>query len=68
MLIRYVGPHDQVEVRLPSGAVLATCDRDATVDIPDMEAARLLEQPTNWVPAPPPAPAKKAARDAAAEE
>lgn len=63
MLITYVGPHDGVEIRLPDGATVAVCQRGQSVDVPEAEAHRLLEQPTNWQPAPTTAPvARKAGK------
>lgn len=47
--VRYVGPHDGVEVPLPSGLV-ARCERGGTIVVPDDVAKGLLEQPTNWQP------------------
>jgi len=56
VLITYVGPHDGVEIRLPDGATVAVCQRGQSIDVPEAEAMRLLEQPSNWQPAPTPAP------------
>lgn len=50
MDVKYVGPHDGVEVPLPSGLV-ARCERGGTMSVPDDVAKGLLEQPTNWEPA-----------------
>lgn len=50
MDVKYVGPHDGVEVPLPSGLV-ARCERGGTLSVPDDVAKGLLEQPTNWEPA-----------------
>jgi hypothetical protein len=66
VLITYVGPHDGVEIRLPDGATVAVCQRGHDVDVPEAEALRLLEQPSNWQPAttPAPAPARKGGKPA----
>jgi hypothetical protein len=68
MLLRYVGPHDEVETA--DGAI--RCKRDATVEVSPHIAGRapagddpgegLLAQPSNWVaakaaPKAPPVPA-----------
>lgn len=53
MTIRYIGPHDAVDV---TGDGAVTVVRGETVDLGALEKA-LLQQPDNWQPAK--APAKK---------
>ncbi|MEW6583475.1 MAG: hypothetical protein AB1416_12025 [Actinomycetota bacterium] len=59
MKVQYVGPHDGVLIPLPDGRELQV-ERDGIIDVPDELAARLLEQETNWQPAPAPARTGKA--------
>lgn len=49
--ITYVGPHDAVDV--PAAGVTGLA-RGETVEVGSGLAASLLEQPTNWQPAPAP--------------
>ena len=63
MKLRYIGPHDAVEVPLPDGSDFVTVAHGATFDFDDVHGASLLEQPTNWedaAPAPTPTPATPA--------
>jgi hypothetical protein len=55
MRITYVGPHDAVEVP----AIRAIVRRDESVDVPDEQAWRLLEQRGNWAKAVEPKATKK---------
>lgn len=55
MRIKYVGPHDAVEV---SG--LGVVERDAEADCPEGLAKSLLEQADNWQPVKAPAKTKEA--------
>lgn len=49
--IRYVGPHDAVDVEQPS-TPFGTCGRGKTITVPDDVAESLLEQgPDHWQPA-----------------
>jgi hypothetical protein len=74
MLLRYIGPHDAVEVPLPDGSQ-PEVEREKTLEVSDREfAERLLEQTSNWELAKPAkekpakdAPAKKADESAAKE-
>jgi hypothetical protein len=48
MLLRYIGPHDAVEVPLPDGSQ-PEVKRDEALQVSDREfAERLLEQVSNW--------------------
>ena len=51
MKIKYVGPFDVVVVPLPYGGE-ATCERMHLVEVPDSLGESLLEQESNWQPAP----------------
>lgn len=66
MKLRYVGPHDRVAISA-AGVPLGECDRGETIDVPDAEAARMLEQPGNWE-AVRSAPVKKADKATSEEE
>lgn len=54
--VRYDGPHDAVEIPLPSG-LRARCERGGTVQLPDTIADRITQQ-DGWEPVAPPKPAK----------
>lgn len=56
MRVKYIGPHEAVELELGDGR-LATVARGDVLETDDEHAAALLEQPSNWEPA---TPAKKA--------
>lgn len=58
--VAYDGPHDRVEIPLPSG-VRALCDRGGTVQLPDEIADRIAEQ-DGWTLVVPAAPARAAAK------
>lgn len=48
MRLRYVGPHDGVELPLPGGSEIVVVRGEAADVTPDEYAERLLEQPSNW--------------------
>ena len=48
-LVRYIGPHDAVDLYHPDGHV-ATVKHGDKFETTEEHAAGLLEQPTNWEP------------------
>ncbi len=58
-VVRYVGPHDGVELNLPDGRVAEVAHGELLETTPE-HAAALLEQASNWEPAKPSAKAKNA--------
>lgn len=45
--VKYIGPHQAVEVPMPTGA-LATVAHGDSLETDGEHAAALLEQPSNW--------------------
>src|SRR5437868_817089 len=58
MELRYIGPHDAVEVPLPDGSQ-PEVEHGHPHDFPKEYALLLLEQPTNWEPATKPSPTEE---------
>lgn len=56
--VRYIGPHDGVEVPMPNGT-LSTVMHGELLETDGEHAAGLLEQPTNWQAAKKPAAKEK---------
>lgn len=56
--VRYIGPHDAVDVKVND--VWATVDRGATLEVDDATATSLLTQVGNWELVPREKPAKPA--------
>lgn len=50
MKVRYVGPHDAVEVPLPDGREDAVVEHGALLETTEEHAKALLEQASNWEP------------------
>ncbi len=48
MKLRYIGPHDGVDVPLPGGSAIVTVLRGAVAEFDPDHAAGLLEQEINW--------------------
>lgn len=59
MKVIYIGPHEAVNVPIPTGGTIPAVKGQA-VNVPDSLGPGLLAQPGNWTrPADPPAKAKK---------
>lgn len=58
MKVRYVGPHDGVDVPRPDGSII-TVQRGDDLDTSADHAATLLEQAENWEATTRPAKGKK---------
>jgi hypothetical protein len=56
--VKYVGPHDGVEVPMPNGT-LVTVMRGELLETDGEHVAGLLEQPSNWEAAKRAAPVKE---------
>jgi len=48
MRLKYIGPHDGVEVPLPGGREIVVLRGEVADVTPDEYAARMLDQPSNW--------------------
>ncbi len=50
MRIRYIGPHEGVDVVMPDGRADAVVEQGGILDTTSEHAAALLEQAANWEP------------------
>jgi hypothetical protein len=48
--VRYIGPHEGVDVVMPDGRTDAVVGQGGILDTTAEHAAALLEQPANWEP------------------